>query len=613
MSDISAAVHPGNTAGVRATVPTQACKAENCETRIHVGIFFDGTGNNQDWVENTPVNWRRGVMNWWNKAQPNTQTQLQQRRDSNVARLFRAYRDDPAEGYFPFYVNGLGTPFKDIGEFEPEGLGAAFGAGGDGRINYGMLQVINAMYRAISVDDRPLIQPDAIMALCRNGEVSAPRGGSSKDLKTEDQEALKKVEMASHGGLLMSTTHTSHRTTFYTEWFRRLEQKIQAATKPKLVEVFIDVFGFSRGAAQARVFCNWLEPFFKGKTLAGVTTHIRFLGLFDSVAAVGLGASASRFTDGHQSWGDAPYLRIPQRVRQCEHYVAMHENRGAFPLEDAHHKGAMPSNVRQYRYPGMHSDVGGGYSPKTQGRGPGAGDADKLAQIPLNHMFDAALAAKVPLSKRLAQVASGWDCYEVSNSLRAAYDAFIQANKPDTRPLRECLLDYLAWRYAVRDKYAQLPATLRAGSDDKDDLRGANQTLINDAKTVEAASTIDMRLAQARSRFFVIKSDVEKLEQEKRELQEKVAKLSPFAQEILQKLRTYRAIAPAEATMFGNYCHDSFAGFKPFDAPVAGGVDLPGTWETEGYLRYRVRYEGNDTRLSQIHPAPALADQVMTA
>lgn len=48
MTHISASAHPGSTAGLRPTVPTNACKAENCETRIHIGIFFDGTGNNQE-------------------------------------------------------------------------------------------------------------------------------------------------------------------------------------------------------------------------------------------------------------------------------------------------------------------------------------------------------------------------------------------------------------------------------------------------------------------------------------------------------------------------------------------------------------------------------------
>ncbi|WP_396913645.1 T6SS phospholipase effector Tle1-like catalytic domain-containing protein [Mycolicibacterium sp.] len=605
MTDISASAHPGNTTGVKPTVSTRACRAERCEIRIHLGIFFDGTGNNQEWVETPKVNWRRAVMNWWTKSPENSLTQLQEQRDSNVARLFRAYRDDPAEGYFRYYVKGLGTPCQEIGEKESSGLGAAFAAGGDGRINYGMLQVINGMYRAISNGDRPLIPADTVVALCRNGQI-AP--GDALRLHPTDRDALIRVDMAHRGGLLMAANHTSHRERFYKEWFGRLEQKIQATTKPKLVEVFIDVFGFSRGAAQARVFCNWLEPFFKGNTLAGVTTHLRFLGLFDSVAAVGLGASATPFTDGHQSWGDATYLRISKRVQHCEHYVAMHENRGAFPLEDACLEGTMPANVRQYRFPGMHSDVGGGYTPTSQGRGPGRRDADKLSQIPLNCMFDAAVAAKVPLSKQAANAVSGWDCFEVSAEARAAYEAFIQANGRSDRPLKQCLLDYLAWRYAVRNSYADLPATMRASPDDRDDLTGANRTLIKHVMALEAADTIDARLRSARSRLFVRVSEVELLEREKKSLQKTLADLSRHAREIVDLLKCYRPISAAEAWLFEHYCHDSYAGFKPYDAPIVLGLDAYGTWEPEGYLRYRVRYEGNDQRLSLYKPSGTLVE-----
>ena len=145
MTEIIAAAHPGSTSGVRATNPTQACRAEKCEVRAHIGVFFDGTGNNQDWVENASVNWRTGISNWWSNKPRNARTQLEQRSDSNVARLFRSYRDDPVEGYFPTYVPSIGTPFRQIGEVEPEGFGMAFGAGGDGRINYGMLHVLNSM------------------------------------------------------------------------------------------------------------------------------------------------------------------------------------------------------------------------------------------------------------------------------------------------------------------------------------------------------------------------------------------------------------------------------------------------------------------------------------
>lgn len=597
MSDIIAAGHPGGTAGVRATLPTQECRAEKCEIRAHIGVFFDGTGNNQDWVENPSVNWRKGLINWWNSKPRNSLTQLQQRSDSNVARLFRAYLDNPAEGYFPVYIPGVGTPFREIGEEEPRGLGAAFGAGGDGRINYGLLHVLNSMYAAISLGNRRLIEAGTVQALCSTGAVSINAKTGQVNLSHAKQAALQPVGMARKGGLLMDASHNGHRESFFREQFARVAEKIAATARPQLVEVFIDVFGFSRGAAQARAFCNWLEPIFQGSRLAGVKAHIRFLGIFETVAAVGFGPSASWWTDGHQSWGDAQYLRIPARIGHCEHYVAMHENRTAFPLEDVRVGGGIPANCRQFRFPGMHSDVGGGYAPRDQGRGPSGRDDEKLSQIPLNLMLDAAIAAKVPLKKELGAQEGGWDCYAKAPTLQTAYDAFLSANGAGARPLKECLLDYLAWRYQVRHRYAALGATLRASDDDRADLVGANRTLIADVATVEAAATIDQRLAVARQ-ARLNGADLRALLHERSALTAKMSSLGEHATEIAERLRGYRAISGAEATVFGDYCHDSYAGFKPYDEPLVVGVDATGTWEPEGYIRYRTRYAGGDQRLT---------------
>lgn len=603
MSEVSASPHPGNTGDVTATVPTLPCRAEKCEINIHIGIFFDGTGNNQDWVEKASVNWRQGLANWWSDRKPNALTQLQQRSDSNVARLFRSFPDDPATGFFPLYVPGVGTPFPELGEPEPSGLGAGFGAGGDGRINYGLLHVLNSMYRAISVGNRRLISPETIKALCTEGMVGINPRTNEPYLTKEVQAALKPVGMDRKGGLLMSLNHKSHRETFFKAQFEQLSTKISSAPKPQLVEVFIDVFGFSRGAAQARTFCTWLDALFQGDRLAGVRAHIRFLGLFDTVSAVGFGASATSFTDGHQGWGDAPYLRVPARVRHCEHYAAMHENRSAFPLEDIRQEGVMPPRTRQFRFPGMHSDVGGGYSPLDQGRGPGKQDSEKLSQIPLNRMFEAAVAARVPLNKKLGRDQSGWDCYAIAPSLQKAYDAFVAANGAGGRRMKDCLMDYLTWRIRARDHFAQLPATLRASEDDRADLIGANSTLIKDYSDVQAAATIDKRLSaarQKRSLYNSNKREIEALTDEKERLESAMRSLSATAAEVVARANSWRQLTLAEHELFANYCHDSYAGFKPFDAPVVAGIDAPGTWEPEGYLRYRVRFEGNDTRLTQV-------------
>ena len=132
----------GSTAGVRKVVATQQLRPEKCEVAIHIGVFFDGTGNAIDGNGNTDGRWQHKTH----------------RKHSNIARLYDAYPLDPLQGYFPMYVPGLGTPFPDIGEDEPAAFGSAAGEGGDGRVNYGLLHVFNAAHRAISPSNRPLFE-----------------------------------------------------------------------------------------------------------------------------------------------------------------------------------------------------------------------------------------------------------------------------------------------------------------------------------------------------------------------------------------------------------------------------------------------------------------------
>lgn len=55
MSDLnlsSIAAHPiGATPGIKPVLPSCAPQAHRCEMALHIGLFFDGTGNNQDWIE----------------------------------------------------------------------------------------------------------------------------------------------------------------------------------------------------------------------------------------------------------------------------------------------------------------------------------------------------------------------------------------------------------------------------------------------------------------------------------------------------------------------------------------------------------------------------------
>ena len=588
ISLLQAPAHPGNTEGVTATGQTLHYRPERCEFAIDIGLFFDGTCNNQDWAE-------PGLGG---------ATQLERKKDSNVARLFRAYPDTPLKGQYRRYIPGVGTPFSDIGEEGVSLLGMGFGAGGDARIVFGLLHVLNAMHRSIDDYDTPVIDKPIIKALCRNGWLSLQTGneGTFNRLSPADQWALDSVGMKEKGGLL-TMNGFSHRTTFLKAQFARLAQQIKDIKRPKLIEVFIDVFGFSRGAAQARVFCNWLDECFEGETLAGVKTHIRFLGIFDTVAAVGLGPAASRWTNGHDDWGDAMNLRICPRIRHCEHYVAMHEQRQSFPLEDVQMPGdAMPPRCRQFRFPGMHSDVGGGYLPEEQGKN-GGDDENKLARIPLNMMYEAARAARVPL-KALTRIAQddGWDAFAISKQLQSDYDAFMQTNGTGMRAMTDCLIDILAWRFRHRDVYETLPFVQNAANDDKHDLLGAHRIFLKDIGEIRDAVAQLVHAKQHVSpprRPFAIKFFRRKAAEQKRATPLNAKPIVPKDRRDILEQVIQRKLSEIELAFFSTYCHDSYAGFKPFDFAMINAVlSRNAPWEDGGYLHYRMRYAGEDLRLA---------------
>jgi hypothetical protein len=164
-----------------------------------------------------------------------------------------------------------------------------------------------------------------------------------------------------------------------------------AGARQHMPFISVAVFGFSRGATEARAFVRKLlsrcvdkngQRCWVDKDLWRIPLRITFLGLFDTVASVG-GPGL------HLDW--ASELAIPLEVERCVHYVAAHEVREAFPLDSVRVDRTYPGNCEEAVYPGVHSDVGGGYAPDMQGR------SNLLSRIPLRHMYAAALEAGVPL------------------------------------------------------------------------------------------------------------------------------------------------------------------------------------------------------------------------
>ncbi|WP_202300980.1 T6SS phospholipase effector Tle1-like catalytic domain-containing protein [Dryocola clanedunensis] len=358
--------------------------APPCCKTLHISLFFDGTGNNLN----------EDLYN----AHPKHPT--------NIARLFRATIGqgyaagtgannvtlvdlDGSAGnkYYKYYIPGVGTPFPEIMDLDFSQEGLAFASGGEGRINWGLLRLIDALRRTLgkgklSDDDNwwsiqamatSAAEPAIIGRYRRREEFQRLLNGLGHELKL----ALEQPEPG----------------------------------KPKLVGIKLYVYGFSRGAASARAFVNWLselmpEPKKQGEprpqclssSAGDIPLSVEFLGLLDTVASVGV-AHLAPVAEGHMSWADGT-MALPDSglVRRCVHLVSAHEQRLCFPLDSlCRADGRYPANSVEVVYPGVHSDIGGGYPPGDQGKACGAVDDFLLSQIPLNEMYAAAFETGAPL------------------------------------------------------------------------------------------------------------------------------------------------------------------------------------------------------------------------
>ena len=333
------------TAALACTLP--ADNTPRCSGQVNVGIFFDGTGNNM--VED------------FDKPPP------EKRKHSNVVRLFHTHKANAKEGFFAFYAPGVGTPFPDIGDdgqYWGLNRGSAFASRGERRITWAFMQLLNAPHRYVK--NAFLVPPDQANNIARVlGSVDSP---------------------------------AAQRRTALRHWQGKLSEALKDQ-KPTVTQINVSVFGFSRGAAQARAFVNWLfevcDQETGGYTFAGIPIRLHFLGIFDTVASVGLAnLYENEVVTGHQAWADRN-MRIHPGVEQCVHFVAGHEVRASFPLDSVRVDGHYPGNAMEIMYPGAHSDVGGGYAPGDLGVSPVPDDF--LSMITGQHMYHEARKAGVPL------------------------------------------------------------------------------------------------------------------------------------------------------------------------------------------------------------------------
>lgn len=363
-----------------------------CKT-LHISLFFDGTGNNlnNDLLLSDP------------------------KHPTNIARLFRATIGDGTAGgvintskvpmdtasdsggkYFKFYIPGVGTPFPEVNDLDYSMMGLVGATKGEERINWALLRIIDVLMR-VSKDPE-------------NNSIKLSEGASRKSIGKMG---------TSWNRLWFGGSHNRY------EEFSRLLNDLAPQLKPlitqpepgkpKLLGIKLYVYGFSRGAAAARAFVRWLSELLPPPAAEGekppqclqigelqLPLSVEFLGLLDTVASVGV-AHVVPIAEGHMGWADDT-MELPSDetygglIKKCVHLVSGHEQRLCFPLDSVRRgNGKYPPYATEVVYPGMHSDVGGGYPPGDQGKANGIDDRLLLSQIALNELYAAGFQIGAPL------------------------------------------------------------------------------------------------------------------------------------------------------------------------------------------------------------------------
>lgn len=444
-----------------------ACASEDnapsCQQVLKIAFFFDGTGNNLD-------------------------ADLGSGEHSNVARLFRAHtEDDELEGIFKIYIPGIGTYFRDraTGKVIDEGgtaRGLAFADGGEDRLKWAM-------------------------------ERLQARIAEAKARATNPNNPIRQIDIA--------------------------------------------LFGFSRGAALARAFAIRLqeecEPSgvgFRWKDGA-YPFSIYFLGIFDTVASVGLPTASNHtiasglvatgahraglgfrsadygmdklafgdpgadpapgLADGHGAW--AKDLRIPPLVKRTVHMAAAHETRNSFPLDSARNGHQYPEGCVEMVYPGVHSDIGGGYRVGEGARS--LKEGSQLSLISLRAMYQEAQAAAVPVvgfaemrGSERADFALEGDAAAEYQLLTRRFEAYTQHAIRGGQPLGAVVLSHMRLYYLWRFYKIRLNEAQRQSKQDTQDAAQLKQLEAEWAKERQALEAemapLEKEYTQARNRHNML-------------------------------------------------------------------------------------------------------------
>ena len=404
-----------------------------CKVALKIAFFFDGTANNLDADEGT-------------------------NKQSNVARLFKAYPDDlESQGVYAYYIPGLGTYFREIGDIGDDD-GLTFGKYGDARLSQAMkwLDEAIAKHPADKIERIDL----AVFGFSRGSALARAFVRRVQDRCNRPRDA----------SFIWPSVGKPCSVYFLGLFDTVASVALPASTSSLSVAIARKWTTLERGLAERRD--GYLGT-----------------GLRDIAFGTKPGADPTQAVyDGHMSW--ARNLRIPPIVTRTVHLMATNEVRNSFPLDTVWDGFTLPSGASEYVYPGAHSDVGGGYRP---GEGAKSLEAEMLlSKLPLRKMHDEARMNGVPLeSLDHPRIQSD---FVYSSAMAERFNKVLATAGFRQGRLGDALLSHMEIYY--RWRFRKIRLRLRAS--EKEEIDRQEARFRRDAKGDPASGTegLEARLAQ---------------------------------------------------------------------------------------------------------------------
>ncbi|MBF0445733.1 MAG: DUF2235 domain-containing protein [Magnetococcales bacterium] len=194
----------------------------------------------------------------------------------------------------------------------------------------------------------------------------------------------------------------------------------------------IYIFGFSRGAAIARKFAAKVNELLKWRDPDAAEVKIRFLGVFETVASIGL----PNLKDNKKPVSDVVFedRGLSEHVQEALHMLCLDDKRTAFmPTLFSYD----PDRVTEVWFAGAHSDVGGGYR------------YDGLSDVTLQFLLNEITRRKIGLKYRMP-VDIDYDTKEC-RQLKLTFDDMDMDPKPLGKSHEQDRSWLLKWTTCDRD------------------------------------------------------------------------------------------------------------------------------------------------------------------